>query len=267
MSAVRDLVGLCRAVAARPRLVQGAGGNCSVKTGRRMAIKASGYFLEDVTVRDGYVWLSLSSGKPEAGSKLRPSLEYPLHLLLGRFVVHAHPIAVAAWVCSKEGKDFFRAHFNDCRYIWVDYANPGKPLCAKVKKELKKNRWTPSQDAAIFLQNHGLFVTSADKKRCIALARSVIRSLEKFFAAGASHSKKMRSPGYLTPDHAVYAPKKGKLSPKQRSAARDMDYFAKEVPRLIRRRGWTARFLKSSDARLLQRMEGERYRRNLWKPK
>ena len=231
-----------------------------------MAIKASGHCLHNVTKKNGFVLLELPNGNLLDDSRLKPSLEFPLHLLLGDYVIHTHPIIVGALVCSVEGKKYFRHIFPDKYYLWVDYSNPGKSLSDHIRKRLLRTHSNLNQGLVIFLQNHGLFVSSANKKRCIRMHRSVINELEVFFRAITLKPRApIRPNGYLTPDHVIFENfNRRYLSKSQRAACHEIKIFADTVFHVIKEKGWTVNYLNPYDVKSLLQMEGEKYRRSLW---
>ena len=123
-----QLIAISRAVGANLDNVQAGGGNTSVKSqdGRRMAIKASGTPLTAMSEAAGWVELdtagvlsifdrgdlaTLESSVREArvlqhlssaviGGAGRPSVESALHAMLGRVVIHTHPVAANALNCG-----------------------------------------------------------------------------------------------------------------------------------------------------------------------
>lgn len=136
-SALRNFVSVSRRVGANPDLVQGRGGNISVKAfGRfenfdgdidwvgpsdhgRMIVKESGKAVDDVGVSDSHIAVKCLSGwRPKAKTEAEydaegralvccggsnPTMEYGLHLALPhRVVVHTHPIHLNAILCSNE---------------------------------------------------------------------------------------------------------------------------------------------------------------------
>ena len=125
---------MSHAVGANTRFVQAGGGNTSVKSadGTLMFIKASGTPLADMDARRGWALvdtakvmqifdqrrlLSAPSSEREAEvlrmldesviapADARPSVEAPLHALLGKVVIHSHPPAVNALTCHRRAKE------------------------------------------------------------------------------------------------------------------------------------------------------------------
>ena len=123
-----QLIAISRAVGANPDYVQAGGGNTSVKSpdGRTMAIKASGTPLTAMSESAGWVEVdtagvlsifdrkdlaTLETNAREArvlqhmysavlGGSGRPSVETALHAMLGKVVIHTHPVAVNALNCG-----------------------------------------------------------------------------------------------------------------------------------------------------------------------
>jgi len=148
-----ELIKISNAVGQDGALVQGGGGNTSVKTadGKYMYIKASGTALKDMNRRQGWRRLELDSvrsiikdksiarldtqtreaevvnrlllacndkftgdARPAPGrGGARPSLEAHLHAFLESRVIHLHPNAVGAYVCAKKGKAELEQLFKD----------------------------------------------------------------------------------------------------------------------------------------------------------
>ncbi|MHB0997751.1 MAG: SDR family oxidoreductase [Armatimonadota bacterium] len=206
--ALQDFIRLSRAVGSDPLLVQGGGGNTSVKTadGKYMYIKASGTALKDasedkgwrrmridqiLTVLNDESLADLEPAEREAnvvarlnlacsdglGSASRPSVESHLHAVLNSSVVHLHPQAVGAYVCAKNGKAELDKLFKNEKYppLWVPYVDPGYTLGAKVVKLVgqyqSKYGVIPQ---LIFLEKHGLFVSANTPDEAIDLVMRVI---------------------------------------------------------------------------------------------
>ena len=117
----------------RPDYVQGGGGNTSCKLDdRQMAIKASGFRLDQIRVDQAYAVLDYQNlrdfygrsdpagfadvekeGSAQARSaiisidglpQLRPSVEVGFHSLLDTYVMHTHPVYANLVTCCAEGR-------------------------------------------------------------------------------------------------------------------------------------------------------------------
>ena len=192
--ALSDLIKISRAVGQDWQLVQGGGGNTSVKTadGQRMYIKASGTALKDMDGARGWRRLRLGEvlavltekglGQMEAqrreavvgvrlqaacddetGGEARPSVESHFHALLGRCVIHLHPVAVGAFVNAKEGQERLERLFagEGVRCLWAPYADPGLTLATKLARLVERyERAEGCKPAVVFLGKHGLVVSA-----------------------------------------------------------------------------------------------------------
>ncbi len=190
-----NFIALSRYAGSRFDLLQAGGGNSSVKLDdHRMLVKASGFFLSEVESGKGYVVVDYpemaslldtpakwaDNDKRQRDSKVnhlvalatktpgsRASIEVFLHAVLGRFVLHTHPIAVNI-IASQAGWDTnLIALFADA--LCIPYRTPGielgVELNARVRKYTESNGRVPT---IIFLQNHGLIVSaeSMEEVRC-----------------------------------------------------------------------------------------------------
>jgi len=191
---IDELLLVSEKVGNNPLLVQGAGGNISIKRNGVMQIKASGCWLANAMKENIFVAVDLSLAKQYLdnanidtihnaviGSEmLRPSIETSLHILMPHKVVfHTHPVELLAWLVLRDGKEKLDGLFQDLNYAWVEYARPGEELTYAVQNVLKG----ASVDV-LFLGNHGL-VVGADSydqaftlmnlvvERCMQQARSI----------------------------------------------------------------------------------------------
>ena len=151
MTETEKFVAMCKFAGERLDLIQGSGGNASVKmSDGSMLIKASGGSLSEVEEPGGYVRvenrkvLSIlhdreisrlrDKGKRNARAVIlaaravtegngRPSIEVFLHALLDRYTLHVHPIAVNAIACRKNWKKELRALFGETALL-VGYRTP-----------------------------------------------------------------------------------------------------------------------------------------------
>jgi rhamnose utilization protein RhaD (predicted bifunctional aldolase and dehydrogenase) len=215
--ALADLIKISNITGKNSTLIQGGGGNTSVKTadGRYMYIKASGTDLKDMDKHAGWCKLRLApvlaiikdksiatlgvqaretkvvkrlllacDDKASAGT--RPSIEAHLHAMLGKCVIHLHPVAVLSFACAKNGKAELEKLFkkienrklkikNSIPPLWVPYAHPGFTLAKKIAKLNAdyQNRFG-RKPAVLFLQKHGLLISADSPNAALRLLRSVI---------------------------------------------------------------------------------------------
>ncbi|MEY8252205.1 MAG: class II aldolase/adducin family protein [Colwellia sp.] len=186
-------------------LVQAGGGNTSAKTGdNNMLVKASGINLSQVTTTSGYVPVDflairhflanfdfskldkkqreVAANKAMQDSKLvdlgKPSIETFLHALLATYTLHTHPVSVNILAAKKSWKEGLLGVWPDA--ICVPYHTPGIDLALAMASEMNayvaRNGHFPK---VVFLQNHGLIISSSDPQEVMALTDEVTRVIEK----------------------------------------------------------------------------------------
>jgi len=209
VEAIEELVTISRSVGSDPALVQGGGGNTSVKTadGKYMYIKASGTALKDMDGRRGWRrmrleevlaitkdcrLLSMETHRRESrvvdrllaacddtvADDSRPSVEAHLHAFLARCVVHLHPSSVGAFANARNGRAAVEELFRRDRLapLWVDYVDPGFTLANKMAGAVRAYRSRfKSLPERIFLEKHGLIVSGESTDSVLRLVRSTIR--------------------------------------------------------------------------------------------
>jgi rhamnose utilization protein RhaD (predicted bifunctional aldolase and dehydrogenase) len=186
MTALDELAAVSARIGADPLLVQGPGGNSSVKTGDELWVKASGVWLAQALVRPIFTGLSLSAvhaavarGEvedfsaarlPGSDAALRPSIETALHALLPHAaVLHAHAVnAMAVSVLADGAARAAKALDGHVRWAWVPYRRPGAPLASAIAQVLAK---TPAD--VLLLANHGIVVGADTPHAAEALLRDV----------------------------------------------------------------------------------------------
>lgn len=247
---------MSRAAGVRPDLVQGGGGNTSVKLDDNlMAIKASGYRLDDITPDNAYALLDYArirafyhgqdaSGLDDvekAGSEaarqaavpvdglpaLRPSVEAGFHSLLRRYVLHTHPVYANLACCCAGGEDIIREALRDagCSWVFLPYINPGAGLTFAMRAALAEaEARTGSAPSVIFMQNHGLVVTHDDPDTCAALHEDICLRLAKAFHVDVA--------GYpvpaLTPSGPLFLSRTPFLADELRAEKRGMAFFTED---------------------------------------
>ena len=181
MKEIEQLIEVSRRYGADSRFVIAGGGNTSFKTADRLWVKASGHALATIG-EDGFAVLdraklnpmgtkaySADTAEREAQVKddlaaacitkdRRPSVETSMHNAINyAFVVHLHPTAVNALMCSVQAEAKCKELFPDALYI--PYCDPGYTLFKKVYDEIQAYKATHgAEPQVIFLQNHGIFV-------------------------------------------------------------------------------------------------------------
>ena len=207
--ALAELIKISNISGSDPALVQGGGGNTSVKTndGRGMYIKASGTALKDMTEKKGWRRVNLAQVRAVIENKTlkklpaqkrevevvnrlleacddnvedgsRPSVEAHLHAFLEKCVIHLHPSAVGAYVNVKNGKAKIEKLFAEDKYppLWVPYTDPGFMLAASIAKLVQGYKEQFGKAPSIlFLEKHGLFVTAKTPGFALGLVRKVIK--------------------------------------------------------------------------------------------
>ena len=204
-----ELIRISNETGVDPSLVQGGGGNTSVKTedGRYMYIKASGTALKDMNVKEGWRRLRLDLARsvvlddslakmvpqrrePEVVNRLllacddniktaaRPSVEAHLHAWLDKCVIHLHPSAAGAYHNAKNGRAKLEKLFKDepLPPLWVPYTDPGFMLAKKIARLVEGyQKQFGKSPAILFLHKHGLFITAKTSDVALRLVRKVIK--------------------------------------------------------------------------------------------
>ena len=179
-------------------LVQGAGGNSSIKQDDVLWVKASGTWLADAEHNDIFVPVALSAARsalaqgdervpltPDANTTLRASIETSLHALMPhRIVLHVHSVNTIAWAVRTDARDEFARRLDGLAWCYLDYHHPGLPLARAVSAVM-------AQDAVdvLILGNHGLVVGAATCDAAEALVAEVEKrlALEPRSAPAADH--------------------------------------------------------------------------------
>ncbi|MBX2886168.1 MAG: class II aldolase/adducin family protein, partial [Granulosicoccus sp.] len=131
-----------------PCLVQGAGGNSSIKDNGTMWIKASGTWLANASEQTLFVPVALNplldaleTADPRAEKAtdfivdahehqtLRPSIETTLHAVMPQqVVVHVHCVDTIALAIQTTAQKQLGECLKDFNWLWVPYFRPGLPL-------------------------------------------------------------------------------------------------------------------------------------------
>jgi rhamnose utilization protein RhaD (predicted bifunctional aldolase and dehydrogenase) len=169
-------------------LVQGAGGNSSVKVDEVLWVKASGAWLSEAKEKDMFVPVELAGARaalaagnekmPVAGGfgeiTLRASIETSLHALMPHPVVlHVHAVNTIAWAALADVEDELATRLQGLAWRQLPYRRPGLPLSQVVAEHTSKQRAD-----VLILGNHGLLVGAETCDAAEALIAEVERRLE-----------------------------------------------------------------------------------------
>jgi ribulose-5-phosphate 4-epimerase/fuculose-1-phosphate aldolase len=209
---LKELEKISQAVGNSPDLVQGGGGNTSVKLNDKlMAVKASGFKLNQITAKDGFVvvdykaikgyyenvdlnletdyekdsveFAKKSIVKIEGLKELRPSVEAGFHSILKTYVIHTHAVYANILCCSKNGQELVQKIFSGKEYafLWVPHINPGFSLTLKIQEGIRECIENCGKfPQVIFMENHGLIVNSDNCQKCIDLHSEVNESIKTY---------------------------------------------------------------------------------------
>ena len=205
MIEIKNFVEISKYAGERFDLVQASGGNSSVKiTDTKMLIKASGFLLSDVNENKGYskvdfcrvakilkdksITDEIDKTKREVLVKKliedatldknnRPSIETLLHSSLYKYTLHTHPVVVNMVVIQKEWREMLTSIFKDEEIALVPYKTPGIDLALELVRVISTLKKTPK---IIFLQNHGLIITSNNIEDIKKITELVLEKIEKF---------------------------------------------------------------------------------------
>jgi rhamnose utilization protein RhaD (predicted bifunctional aldolase and dehydrogenase) len=178
-------------IGADPLLVQGAGGNTSIKHDGLLWIKASGKWLAYARSADTFVPVSLdplleavncaapSAEKAEIfvdqsrnPSGLRPSIETTVHAIMPqRVVVHVHCVETISLAVRADAEARITSALAGFSHAFLPYARPGLPLARAILDRLKSNT------NVLVLGNHGLVVASDSVGGAAELLREVCERL------------------------------------------------------------------------------------------
>ncbi|MDP6108141.1 MAG: class II aldolase/adducin family protein, partial [Candidatus Brocadiia bacterium] len=229
-----DLIRVSNEVGRDRNLVQGGGGNTSVKTADgTMYVKASGAALGEMSEGCGYrlvdveqclaiihddALAAMESAERDAevvrrlvGScrdenEGRPSVETTLHALLGPCVVHTHPSVIGGLLCANGGRGALEEIFADTdpAPLYVEYFDPGYPLAARMGQTLAEYRERAGRlPEIVFLENHGLFVSAGDADTALALTHSTFRAVERAWRERSGEVHERRVPAFPRQEEAV----------------------------------------------------------------
>jgi rhamnose utilization protein RhaD (predicted bifunctional aldolase and dehydrogenase) len=191
MDAFTELKKLSARVGRDPLLVQGPGGNTSIKLHSVMWIKASGTWLSDAEDKEIFVPLdlprlqaALAAGDERCEactdfivhaqnpSGLRPSIETSVHgLMRQKTVVHVHCVNTIALAIRSDGEEECLKRLGGLNAVYIPYARPGLQLARAIAARIR-----PKTNVLI-LGNHGLAVAGDTVSEAQATLDDVVKRL------------------------------------------------------------------------------------------
>jgi rhamnose utilization protein RhaD (predicted bifunctional aldolase and dehydrogenase) len=186
-----ELKEISREIGVNIDLIQGAGGNTSVKEDGVLWIKASGCWLSDaikhnifVPVDNAKVLSSIKTGDVSNISikkeqylgdlSLRPSIETALHALMPhKFVLHVHAVNTLSIAVLSNGKKYTERLLKDINWTWVPYIMPGIELARAVQCAMRED------PDVIVLANHGLVIGAETAKQALSLLTLVENKMKR----------------------------------------------------------------------------------------
>lgn len=284
---LNDLKLISQEVGKNVCFVQGGGGNTSVKLdNKRMAIKASGWLLSDLTEKDGYSVVDYISIKnyiqnPDVDEKVftkkiksfvietenRPSIETGFHAMLGECIIHTHSVYANLLTCSKEGMDISKKLFPES--LWVPYAAPGRDLTLAVQKALSLKSYIPK---IIFLENHGIIVSTKNAGEAIEIHDTLNKKIQEYFDLSDDDFNSSNTDELdlefvknhiIFPDQVVYTLAGEEML--KTKAAKETLMAYNFILKTINEKNLTPNFISREKADILLNMEGEKYRQKILK--
>jgi rhamnose utilization protein RhaD (predicted bifunctional aldolase and dehydrogenase) len=193
MDELQNLRRLSALVGSDPLLVQGAGGNTSLKQDGVMWIKASGTWLKDAETKEIFVPVDLAGvlrGLSENSADvencvaylrsdlnaagLRPSIETTVHALMPhKVVVHVHCVNTISWAVQNNAEVQLALRLAGIDWAFVPYARPGLMLAEAIQARLR-----PGVNVLV-LGNHGLVVAAETVAAAAVLLEKVVEVLRR----------------------------------------------------------------------------------------
>ena len=208
---MQQLLDLAARLGRDPLLVQGPGGNISLKRDGVMWVKASGTWMRDATSRPilipvdfAAVLQGLADGDPAcetcsafvrhdlARSALRPSIETTLHAVMPqKVVVHVHCVETISIACLTDAAERLAVSLAGLKWSFVPYIRPGASLGLAMAEHLRAGT------DVVVLGKHGLVVAADSVAEVERLRAEVSRRLARLPRPGATadHAALRRAEG------------------------------------------------------------------------
>lgn len=239
-------------------LVQGKGGNISIKFDDKFLIKSSGFKMQDISFTDGFTICKSQKNKIfqneneyEIYSKEsifysngKPSMEIGFHNNIKyNVIIHTHPIYLNTILCSKEANKVINNLFKNLKFKFVEYLTPGFEL---------SNFFFVNHDCKIFfLENHGLIVCSDKINESINITKKINNICEKWLFENSNEFIKINkniNNNYLFPDSVVFT--------------NELKEINNYIMSLIHKCGLSPKFLTHNEINEINQLNSEKFRKN-----
>ena len=170
-------------------LIQGPGGNTSLKEGNILLVKASGKKLSEAKKENIFVPINIKDIinkfndhksqdelkiNPIDNIYLKPSIETIFHAIMPhKIVLHSHSIEVIANTILPNIRERLIPILKDYSWDYIPYARPGIPIAKLIQSSLKKKK-----SDVLILGNHGLIVGANSIKEADLLQKNIVNKLK-----------------------------------------------------------------------------------------
>jgi ribulose-5-phosphate 4-epimerase/fuculose-1-phosphate aldolase len=187
---IDDYISMSTLIGSYKELVQGSGGNISVKNDTHICVKSSGRLLAETSFNYGYSICAINElnecfknnsedtkttvkdGEPNSV----PSMEVFFHLLPSKWVVHFHPTFLLPLLCTNKWKTIKSSYST----AYIPYFTPGLELSSYIHSVYTEER-------VLFLQNHGVIV-------CGNTLDEVYTTIDDMYKLNCHSSHKLKTP-------------------------------------------------------------------------
>jgi ribulose-5-phosphate 4-epimerase/fuculose-1-phosphate aldolase len=236
MKLITSLISLTSPFVNRPDLIQGPGGNTSVKDEEEnMIIKASGFRFEEITVESGYsivnsqkisdyffnVKVTDKTQEEKHSLQLiqnnvlkqssgeffpKPSMETGFHAVLDRYVIHTHSVWSNLINCITEPFELLKNIQSNTGLIiaYIPFVSPGFGLSYLITQELKKADELKIKSPQIFfLENHGIVSHSNDLVEAQTMLLEIDKAIQNLLGISSEYPKTdvLFNEKYYTPNN------------------------------------------------------------------
>jgi rhamnose utilization protein RhaD (predicted bifunctional aldolase and dehydrogenase) len=190
---MQELIALAARLGRDRLVVQGPGGNISLKQDSVMWVKASGTWMMEAESRSILIPIDfaavldgLAAGDPACEtcspfvrhdlthSPLRPSIETTLHAVMPqKVVVHVHCVETISIACLSDAADRLAASLNGLNWTFVPYTRPGASLGRAMVEHMRNGT------NIVVLGKHGLVVAGDTVDEAAQLRTEVSRRLAR----------------------------------------------------------------------------------------